>query len=227
MNFDQTSLGFAIPLIENYIYKKELPKFPIAISDDKRQITGAFTVNLLGYFLPILLVYTGTTGLCHPKVKFLSEFDITHLLNHCSNEELVISLLKKIVIPFIWKKREALKSAEDSKALLIFDMFKSQTTGAVNKLLKDYHWLMQYVPINHNNLFQPWDISVNKGAKSFLSNKYQDWHGLLNHQPRPQRIFSLLEEGEKFHAEWVTDYHKDMFFCSKKAAFKKERFASF
>ena len=101
LNFDQTSLGFAIPLIENYIYKKELPKFPIANSDDKRQITGAFTVNLLGYFLPMLLVYTGTTGLCHPKMKFLSEFDITHILNHCSNEELVISLLKKIVIPFI------------------------------------------------------------------------------------------------------------------------------
>ena len=42
---------------------------------------------------------------------------------------------------------------------------------------------------------------MNKGAKSFLSNKYQDWHGLLNHQPQPQRIFSLLEEGEKLRNE--------------------------
>ena len=34
----------------------------------------------------------------------------------------------------------------------------------------------QNVQNNYTNLFQPLDISVNKGAKSFLSNKYQDWY---------------------------------------------------
>ena len=57
----------------------------------------------------------------------------------------MISLLKKIVVPCIPKKCKALKIAEDSKALFIFNMFKDQTTGAVNKLLEDNHWLVQHV----------------------------------------------------------------------------------
>ena len=77
--------------------------------------------------------------------------------------------------PLFSKKREALKLAEDSKALLIFDMSKGQTTCAVNKLLEDNYCLVQHVPFNHTSLFQPLDISANKGGKSFLSNKYQDW----------------------------------------------------
>ena len=69
-----------------------------------------------------------------------------------------------------------MKLVEDSKSLLIFDVFKSQTTGAVKKLLEDNHFLLQNVPNNYTNLFQSLDISVNKGAKSFLLNKYQDWY---------------------------------------------------
>ena len=68
-----------------------------------------------------------------------------------------------------------MKLVEDSKSLLIFDVFKSQTTRAVKKLLEDNHFLLQNVPNNYTNLFQLLDISVNKGTKSFLSNKYQDW----------------------------------------------------
>ena len=68
------------------------------------------------------------------------------------------------------KKHEALKLVEDSKSLLIFDVFKSQ------KLLEDNYCLVQNVPNNYTNLFQSLDISVNKGAKSFLLNKYQDWY---------------------------------------------------
>ena len=75
LSFDQTPfLGFASPL--EATYKKGNSR--IANSDNKRQITGTFTVNLLGKFLPIQLNYARTTNLCHPKVKFLSGFDITH-----------------------------------------------------------------------------------------------------------------------------------------------------
>ena len=52
-------------------------------------------------FLPTQLIYTWATDLSHPKVKFPSEFDTTHSHNHWSNEELVISLLKKFLITFI------------------------------------------------------------------------------------------------------------------------------
>ena len=85
-----------------------------------------------------------------------------------------MSLLKKIVFPFVKKKRESLSLSKDAKALLIFDVFKEQTTPAVNDLLQDSNCTVQHVPNNHTNLFQPLDISVNKSAKSFISDKYQE-----------------------------------------------------
>ena len=50
--------------------------------DDKRQITGTFVVNLSGEYLPIQMVYTGTTDLCHPKVNFPTGFDVIPSANH-------------------------------------------------------------------------------------------------------------------------------------------------
>ena len=78
LSFDQTPfLGFTSPL--EATYKKGNSRIvPIANSDNKLQITGTFTVNLLGKFLPIQLIYARTINLCRPKVKFLSGFDITH-----------------------------------------------------------------------------------------------------------------------------------------------------
>ena len=78
MSFDQTPfLGFTSPL--EATYKKGNSRIvPIANSDNKLQITGTFTVNLLGKFLPIQLIYARATNLCHPKAKFLSGFDITN-----------------------------------------------------------------------------------------------------------------------------------------------------
>ena len=120
LNIDQRFLGFARRLKTTYTKRN---------SDDKH-ITGTCAVNLSMEFLPMQLIYTWTTDFSHPHVKFSSEVDTTHSHNHQSNEKLVISLLKKILIPFIqtWKKtHEVLKLGEDSKSLLRFDVFKSQT----------------------------------------------------------------------------------------------------
>ena len=83
--------------------------------------------------------------------------------------------LNKIIFPYIESKRQALKLPENAKALLIFDVFKGQTTSAVNDLLKKNDIIAIHVPNNHTNLFPPLDISVNKSAKCFIADKYQDW----------------------------------------------------
>ena len=93
--------------------------------------------TFLGEFLPIQLIYTGQTDLCHPKVEFPKGFDMIHSPYHWANKEIVMSLLKKIVFPFVNKKRERLSLSKDANALLIFDVFKGQTTPAVNDLLKN------------------------------------------------------------------------------------------
>ena len=69
LSFDQTPLGFTCPAKTTFT-EKNAETVPIGNLDDKRQITGTFVVNLSGEFLPIQLIYTGKTDLCHPKVEF-------------------------------------------------------------------------------------------------------------------------------------------------------------
>ena len=175
LNSDQTPLGFTCPAKTTFM-EKNAETVPIGNLDDKRQITGTFVVNLSGEFLPVQLIYTRKTDLCHPKVEFPKGFDITHSLNHWASKEIVMSLLKKIVFSFVNKKRGSLSLSKDAKALLIFDVFKGQATPAVNDLLKDNDCIVQHVPNNHTNLFQPLDILVSKSAKSFILDKYQEWY---------------------------------------------------
>ena len=77
------------------------------------------------------------------------------------------------MFPFVNKKRESLSLSKDAKALLIFDAFNGQTIPAVNDPLKDNNGIVQHVPNNHTNLFQPLGISVNKSAKSIKNGMLQ------------------------------------------------------
>ena len=111
-----------------------------------------------------------------PKFKFPESFHITHSQNHCSNEDIVMQYLKRIIFLYIESERQALKLPENAKGLLIFDVFKEQATSAVNDWLKKNDIIAIYVTNNHTNLFQPLGISVNKSAKCFIADKYQDWY---------------------------------------------------
>ena len=54
--------------------------------DDKRQITGVFTVTLDSQFLPPQLIYQGTTAACLSRTKFPADWHITCSPNHWVNE---------------------------------------------------------------------------------------------------------------------------------------------
>ena len=71
LNLDQTPLDFASPSKTRYT---------------KRISLNVSIANLDGKFFPIQLIYTGTTDLCHQKVKFPQGFCITHSHNHWSNK---------------------------------------------------------------------------------------------------------------------------------------------
>ena len=96
--------------------------------DDKRQIAATICGNIVGDFLPVQLIYDGATDKCHY---------ISHSQNYWSNEDVVMEYLKKIIFPYIKSKCQALKLPKNAKALLIFDVFKGQTTSAVNDFLKN------------------------------------------------------------------------------------------
>ena len=123
--------------------------------------------------------------------------------------------LKKIIFPYIKSKCKGLKLPENAKMWLILDVFQEQTTSAVNDLQKKNDIIAIHVLNNQTNLFQPLDISVNKSAKCFIAEKYQDWYakkvlqqlsrGVATHNVKVDVKLSIMKP---LHAKWITEmYH--------------------
>ena len=55
--------------------------------DDKRQITAVFGGTIAGDFLPPQLIYQGKTSKCLPSISFPSDWHISFIENHWSNEK--------------------------------------------------------------------------------------------------------------------------------------------
>ena len=121
----------------------------------------------------------------------------------------------KIIFPYIKSKRQALKPPENAKALLIFDVFKGQTS-AVNNLLKKNDIIVIHVPNNHTNLFQPLDISVNKSAKCSIADKFQNRYAEVFQQlntgvtAHDFKVGGKLSIMKPLHAKWVIEMYHDL-----------------
>ncbi len=109
-------------------------------------------------------------------VKFPSDWDLSYTANHWSNEQTMNNYLCNIILPYIVKKREELHLPEDQQALVIFDNFTAQCTEEFFKLIESHHVSYALVPANCTDRLQPLDLSVNKPAKNFLQNKFQEWY---------------------------------------------------
>ena len=213
INIDQTPLPFV--LISKYtMNKKGESNVPILGTSDYRQITGTFVITLSGKFLPMQLIYQGTTDRCHPKYNFPEDFHVTHTSNHWANEGTSIDLLNKIILPYVKQTRKDLGLHEDFPWVLICDVFKAQWTDAVKAIVAQSRGKMIPVPNNWTPYFQPLDVSVNKPCKDFLRNEAQTWYsqqiveqtksGKLPHQVKVATQLSIVKP---LHAKWVTKFY--------------------
>ena len=156
INWDQSGIN-VIPSCNYTMASKGVKRVEIAGYGDKRQITGTFAVTLAGEFLPMQLIYGGKTNRCHPKHRFPTGFDICHTPNHWANEECALSLLRNIIIPYVNATRKKLDKP-DQKALVLYDVFKGQTTDSVHELLEEHNILYIHVPNCCTDQLQPLDV---------------------------------------------------------------------
>ena len=56
------------------------------------------------------------------------------------------------------------------------DNFKGLVTDSVKDILEENNVHIAFVPPNTTDLLQPLDVSVNKPAKSFIRQKFDDWY---------------------------------------------------
>ena len=80
-----------------------------------------------------------------------------------------------MIFPFIKSKRAEHELAPDQRALLIVDVFKTQTTQKVLDLIEKDFCEVVFVPANMTHNFNPLDLTVNGPAKKFLMMKFEDW----------------------------------------------------
>ena len=93
VNLDHTALKI-IPSSQWTIEKRGTKRVEIAGIEDKRQITAVFACTMSGKFLPMQLIYKGTTRKCLPKhVEFPSDWDVTNTSNHWANENSYLNFL--------------------------------------------------------------------------------------------------------------------------------------
>ena len=138
LNFDQTPLSY-ITVGSNTLEFEGAKSVPVKDKGKGKQITGTFAVSATGRFLPMQLIYAGKTKRYHPQgIEFLSGFDVTHSLNHRSNEELAIQHIREIILPYVDKIKEELGQPKDQKSFLIYDVLKGQTRKRLYKFLGVY-----------------------------------------------------------------------------------------
>ena len=154
--------------------KKRTKWVEIAALNDKCQITAEFGCSLSRSFLPVQLIYQGTTQKCLPKsATFPAGWHITCTANHWANESTSIAYINNITIPYITKEQAQLDLSADLSTLVLFDVFKGQCTFEILKLLKDNHILYVTIPNNCTDKLQLFNLST----KDFLKENFHEWYG--------------------------------------------------
>ena len=160
---------------------KGAKNIPINSVDDKRQITATFAVSCTGEFQPIQTSFSFPciNQLCRKnQTKSSQVFFFTFFFGNVTRKSLVkhrslLNFLKKIF--FLEKTKRSKSYPLEQHALIIMDTFKRQENDTLKKFCADNKCDDVIVPLNLTNKFQPLDLSVNKAAKSFFKNKYNDW----------------------------------------------------
>ena len=211
LNWDQTAMKI-VPSASWTMEKKGSKRVEISAKDDKRQVTAVFACSLSGAFLPVQMIYEGTTARCLPKVTFPSDWHITCSANHWSTETTMIDYIKRIIIPYVVQTRVKLKLSSDYPALVLFDVFKGQCTDAVYKLLDENNILHVMIPANLTDQLQPLDLSVNKPAKEQMRWKFQDWYGEIICKQLEDKVQELVDMRlsimKPLSAKWVIETYQ-------------------
>ena len=119
-------------------------------------------------------------------------------------------------MPYIQNERQKLGS-ESQKALLIYDVFRGQTTDRSLDALKENNIVASKVPPNMTHLYQPLDLTVNKSVKDFMKQKFGEWFsrqnniGLENGQELDNiEIDYRLSVLKPLHANWLISLYNYM-----------------
>ena len=216
LNIDQTPLSYISPGKYSFSFKGS-KHVPIKGVDDKRQITATFAVSSIGEFLSMQFIYGGKTKRSLPRYEFPASFSVGFTENHWSNTDKSLEFFDEIIFPYFEKKKEENGLHKEQHSLVIMDTFKGQDNDILKEFCSKNKCELVIVPHNLTNKFQPLDLSVNKAAKAFIQNQYNDWFSnqvarqLKNRiEPADIKISSKLSDLKPLHASWIVNLYNHM-----------------
>ena len=97
------------------------------------------------------------------------------------------------------------------------DTFKGQDNDSLKELCSKNNCIVVIVPHNLTNKFQPLDISVNKAAKAFIQNQFNEWFSnevasQLKQEISPAdiKISAKLSVLKPLHAAWIVNLYEHL-----------------
>ena len=216
LNLDQTPLKY-VPVSNETMAKRGSTSITIEGSSDKRMITGTFAITLCGNFLPIQLIYGGSTNQSLPRVTFPKEFSLSVNPKHYSNTEESLKFLDEIIVPYVTKERSKLNLPANQKVLMIMDVFTGQMTEDVVMRYQENSILIVNVPRNMTKYYQPLDLTVNGYCKWVFKRKFNEWYsnqiakrladGVELNDIQVKLLLSILKP---LHAGWIIEFYNEM-----------------
>ena len=104
---------------------------------------------------------------------------------------------------------------EEQYAFIVMDTLKVQDNDKLRELCSENYCEVVLVPHNLTNKSKPLDISVNKAAKAFILNMYNEWFSnevatQLNRGVDPTKVKTTakLSDLKPFHASWIVDLYE-------------------
>ena len=144
--------------------------------------------------------------------NFPKSFSVSFTENHWFNTSKSVEFFMDIVFLYLEKVKEEKCIPEKQHSLVIMDTFKGQDNDILKEFCDKNFCEVAIAPHNLAYKFQPLDISVNKPAKAFISNKYNCWFSkqvsnrlALGTEPSKVKVSAKLSNIKPLHSQWIVD----------------------
>ena len=128
-----------------------------------------------------------------------------------------MNFFEEIIFPYLEKVKQENGYPEEQHSLVIMDTFKGQDNDTLKELFSENYCEVVIVPHNLTNKFHPLDISVNKAAKAFIQNRYNEWFSnqvacqlKKGADPADVKISSKLSDLKPLHTAWIVDVYNHL-----------------
>ena len=176
---DQT--GVQLVPVDSYTYERRGSKdVKVVGGEDKRQITACVASSLDGDFLPLQLIYEGSTKMCLPAstpAVAASSAHLTFSISHWSTLATMQQYVTEVIVPYAARRIAEHGLKADSHIVLVLDVWSVHKGGDFRDFIQDKHPNIHlvFVPANCTSKLQVADVMLQRPFKHGIKRRFNEW----------------------------------------------------